>query len=346
MTMKALIIKLSSMGDLIHTLPALTDAKKAIPAIEFDWVAEPAFAEIPTWHPSVNRVIEAPIRQWKRNKWQAFRAGAIKQFKQSLRQTDYDLIIDAQSALKTAIISTQAAGPRAGMDKQSVREYGAQWFYQQRYFIDKNQHAINRTRQLFARALNYPEPESSPDFGINRNQLTEPPVTLPEKYIVCVHGTTWKTKHWQQTHWQTLINIITKNNLSVVLLFGNENEKKRSEQLAKNNKNVLVMPKLSLSECATVIANAKAAVCVDTGLGHLAAALNTPAVHLYGPTDPKKIGATGKRQLLYASTFACAPCYQKNCTFKNSVDGQPACLAAISPEIVWEQLQSVLELKC
>src|SRR3990167_6670582 len=126
--LNVLIIKISSMGDLIHTLPALT--------------------EIPRWHTAVNHVIACPFRQWKKRYFQAWRQGEIKKFTHALREKHYDLIIDAQSALKSALISKIAHGKNAGMDKNSVCEFGAQYFYKNSYFVEKNQHALTRTRQL------------------------------------------------------------------------------------------------------------------------------------------------------------------------------------------------------
>jgi len=330
------------MGDLIHTLPALSDAKNALKDVKFDWVTDPAFAEIPRWHPTVNQIIPAPLRQWRKQKIKSLRNGSVKQFRQMLRQTKYDFIIDAQSALKSALIARLARGRRAGMDKNSVREYGAHWFYADRYPIAKDQHAIKRLRTLFANTLGYSHPENQPDFGIDRTQLPKSPIELPEKYILIVHSTTWKTKHWPETHWQELIKHITGHGLPALLPWANENEKQRAERLAAGNKNVIVLPKMTLSECGTVINKATAAIAVDTGLGHLCAALEIPTIHLYGPTDPNKIGAHGKNQMLLTAKFPCAPCYLKNCNYNTAIDGKPVCYSSLPADLIWNTLQNLL----
>lgn len=340
--MRILLIKISSMGDLIHTLPALTDAANALGTIEVDWVSDPAFAEIPHLHPTVTRVIPAPLRHWKKAKWQTYKSGALGKFKRALQHTHYDFIIDAQSALKTSFISTLANGTRVGMDGHSVREYGAHWLYHKKYFIDKQQHAITRLRQLFAQTLGYELPNTAPDFNINCDELPALSFDLPQNYIACIHATTWKTKHWQHTHWKQVIQLMNKEGFEAVLTFGNEQEKKRALQLAENNPQAHVLPKLSLTECASVLTRAKGALCVDTGLGHLAAALKIPAVHLYGPTNPQKIGALGPHQINLTPDFSCAPCCRKICNHTLSLSGEAACLQALSPIKVWETLRTLL----
>src|SRR3990167_4338004 len=340
--LNVLIIKISSMGDLIHTLPALTDAKQALGEITFDWVAAPAFAEIPRWHTAVNHVIACPFRQWKKRYFQAWRQGEIKKFTHALREKHYDLIIDAQSALKSALISKIAHGKNAGMDKNSVCEFGAQYFYKNSYFVEKNQHALTRTRQLFAHALNYSLPSSTPDFGIDVAKLPTLMMTLPKNFIVIIPNTTWPTKHWLDAHWQQLMMKINHAGFSVVIPWGNPTEKQRAEMLKNAGENVTVLPKISLSECASLLMHAKAAVCVDTGLGHLAAALQTPPIHLYGPTDPQKIGAYGEQQRHLQSTIPCAQKCKRTCYSTKMPSPQAACLSQITPENVWEALQNRL----
>ena len=306
--------------------------------------AEPAFAEIPRWHPAVHHTIIAPLRKWRRQKLQTLREGAIKKFIRTLRETRYDVIIDAQSALKTAIIGRLARGHRAGMDKNTVREYGAHWLYHDKFNIAQNQHAIIRLRQLFANSLGYSFNSNKTEFGIDHSLLTKAPIDLPNQYILCIHSTTWKTKHWPEHYWQDLIKRITQQNLPVYLPWASDLEKQRAERLATNNKNAYVLPRMTLSECASVIKNATAAIAVDTGLGHLCAALETPAIHLYGPTDPNKIGARGKNQIILKTDYACAPCYLKDCNQENSVAGEPLCYASLQPEWVWHMLENCLQM--
>ena len=156
--MRVLLIKTSSLGDVIHTLPALTDAMNALPGIQFDWVVEEGFAEIPTWHPAVANVIPVAIRRWRKNLWQTVKNGEWRRFKQRLRDTRYDLVIDAQGLLKSAWLTRYVKAPVAGLDKTSAREPMAARFYDRPYAVARGQHAVERLRQLFAQALGYRVP--------------------------------------------------------------------------------------------------------------------------------------------------------------------------------------------
>src|SRR3989338_8710444 len=153
--MHVLLIKMSSMGDVIHTLPALTDALQAIPTIAIDWIIEPAFADIPTWHPAVKNIIPIPLRKWKKNIFSRETLSEVKNFYKKLREKKYDVIIDAQGLLKSAVVAKCARGKTHGHDKNSAREWIASYFYDKKYAIEKTQHAVTRTRALFAHTLQY-----------------------------------------------------------------------------------------------------------------------------------------------------------------------------------------------
>ena len=292
--MKILLIKMSSMGDVIHTLPALTDAQKAISDIQFDWVVEPAFSEIPTWHASVNKIIPINLRQWRKHPFDAIKNKSILNFYRNLNQTKYDLIIDAQGLLKSAVVAKCAKGVRCGYDKNSIKEKMASYFYDQQYAVSKNQHAILRIRELLSQILNYTFDKNKIEYQINLNSK-KLSFELPEKYVVFLHGTTWETKCYAEKNWGNLLQQL--NPLPVLLPWGNLSEKARADNLASQFQNALVLPKLNIEDMAVVLKNAKAVVAVDTGLGHLSAALSTPTISLYGPTDPKKVGAMGDNQI-------------------------------------------------
>ena len=153
--MRVLVIKTSSLGDVIHTLPALTDAARAIPGIRFDWVVEEGFAEIPAWHPAVSQVITVAIRRWRKHPLKTLRSGEWSRFKQRLRESHYDLVIDAQGLLKSAWLTRYVKTPVAGLDSNSAREPIAARFYDRPYSVPRGQHALERTRQLFGQALGY-----------------------------------------------------------------------------------------------------------------------------------------------------------------------------------------------
>ena len=293
--MKVCVIKTSSMGDVIHTLPALTDAQKAIPSLSIDWVVEENFAEIPRWHSAVNRVLPIALRRWRKSPFSIQTRNEWKNYRTLLQAENYDAVIDAQGLIKSALFATRfAQGVKHGYDRQSIREPLASFFYDKKYAISYQQHAVERIRQLFAQSLGYELPQVQGDYGIARHFLHQTP---EQNYVVFIHSTTRTDKHWEESEWQKLIEKITAlSDYEIHLPWGNEQEKARAESLAQVHSNVIVLPKLTLTELAKQLANAKAVVSVDTGLAHLTAALDKPNITLYGATDPKLIGCYGKNQ--------------------------------------------------
>ena len=293
--MKVCVIKTSSMGDVIHTLPALTDAQKAIPSLSIDWVVEENFAEIPRWHSAVNRVIPIALRRWRKSPFSIQTRNEWKNYRILLQAENYDAVIDAQGLIKSALFATRfAQGVKHGYDRQSIREPLASFFYDKKYAISYQQHAVERIRQLFAQSLGYELPQVQGDYGIARHFLHQ---TSEKNYVVFIHSTTRVDKHWEESEWQKLVGKITAlSDYEIRLPWGSEQEKARAERLAQAHSNVIVLPKLTLTELAKQLANAKAVVSVDTGLAHLTAALDKPNITLYGATDPKLIGCYGKNQ--------------------------------------------------
>lgn len=294
------------MGDVIHTLPALTDAQHAIPTLQVDWVVEPAFAEIPKWHSAVRTTIPFALRKWRKRllakeTWQAWHA-----YKQQLQATDYDVVIDAQGLLKSAVLATHfAKGLKFGYDKHSAREPLSHYFYDKTFAIDYQQHAVERIRKLFANALGYNVPNRLGDYGLSGQYFTpsladtaknRADLTACSPYLLAIHATTRADKHWREDYWLALFQQLAQQGLAVRLPWGNATELARAERLSAQCENVVVLPKLTLTELAQEIAGAEAVVSVDTGLSHLTAALDKCNVILYGATDPKLIGAYGQNQ--------------------------------------------------
>ena len=349
--MKVLLIKLSSLGDVIHTLPAITDLFQQNPSIELDWVVEENFIDIPKLHPHVRRVIPCALRRWRKQKYHALKSLEWLDFLKNLRQEKYDLIIDAQGLIKSTLIARCAKGRIAGFSKNGAREPIASWFYQNRYDIDKNQHAILRLRALFSKifethrinnllclpskkdSLEIFKQASNIDYGLTS---TEPTIVQPSKRtLLFIHGTTWATKHWPEYFWIQLAEIASRSGFHILLPWGNEEEKMRAQNIAESCEVAEVLPKTSLHDLISIMKTVKAAVCVDTGLSHLAAALSIPTVSLYGPTDFKRTGNLGPHQIHLTSNRDCVPCLQKHCRFKTPY---PPCLDDLSPERVWATL--------
>ncbi|GKX64242.1 ADP-heptose--LPS heptosyltransferase [Pragia fontium] len=295
--MRVLIVKTSSMGDVLHTLPSLTDAQKCFPDIQFDWVVEEGFSQIPGWHSAVDRVIPVAIRRWRKSWFHTETRKERAAFIAQLQERHYDAVIDAQGLIKSAFLITRKAnGIKHGQDRHCAREPLASWFYDVKHSIPKNQHAVERTRELFALSLGYPKPEQKGDYAIARHFLNTHSKDNAS-YVVFLHATTRDEKHWPEQHWRELISQLANTGLTIKLLWGAPHEHERAIRLAKGFQHVEVLPKLSLNDVAKVLAEAKAVVSVDTGLSHLTAALDRPNITLYGPTDPGLIGGYGENQV-------------------------------------------------
>ena len=327
--MRVLLVKTSSLGDVIHTLPALTDAQRAIPGIQFDWVVEEGFAEIPAWHPAVAQVIPVAIRRWRKHPLQTLRSGEWRRFKARLRETRYDLVIDAQGLLKSAWLTRYVKAPVAGFDRDSIREPLASRFYERCYAVPRDQHALERVRQLFAQALGYSIPELIADYGLDRSQLATPG---EQPYLLFLHGTTWPSKHWPEAYWRQLAERMSEFGWAIRLPWGNAEEKARAERIAQGLPSASVLPRLNLGGVAKVVAGARACVAVDTGLGHLAAALDVPSISLYGPTLPGRVGAYGRSQV-----HLCAPGPNAG-----KGDRHKPCFDGLSAEHVASELKALL----
>lgn len=299
--MRVLIVKTSSMGDVLHTLPALTDAQRALPGIRFDWVVEEGFAQIPSWHDAVDRVIPVAIRRWRKAWFSAPIKAERKAFRDAVQAVKYDAIIDAQGLVKSAALVTRLAhGVKHGMDWSSAREPLASLFYNRKHHIAKAQHAVERTRELFAKSLGYAIPDAQGDYAIAQHFLDDRSST-EAPYCVFLHATTRDDKHWPESHWRELIGLLKESGLHIKLPWGAPHEEARAKRLAEGFDYVEVLPRLSLEKVAHVLAGAEFVVSVDTGLSHLTAALDRPNITLYGPTDPGLIGGYGKNQVACCS---------------------------------------------
>jgi len=338
--MRVLLVKTSSLGDVIHTLPALTDAARIIPGISFDWVVEENFAEIPAWHPRVKTVIPLSWRRWRKKLFSQPTIQQGRAFLQALRAEKYDMVLDAQGLVKSAMLTFFAKGQRCGLDWGSARESLASLAYQKKCTVNFYQHAIIRMRSIFSHIFNYELPQTVPEYGLLRQQFMDPAVE--NNYLVFLHGTTWDTKLWPEEYWLSLACLAAQAGLKVKLLWGNALEQERAQRLAAQAENITVLPRQDLKGSAKVLANARGVVAVDTGLAHLAAALDVPTVSLYGPTNPDYTGALGRSQICLPANFPCSPCLKRECTYQGKTATQPACFSALPPHRVWEALQPLL----
>lgn len=341
--MKVLVIKTSSMGDVLHTFPALSDALEAIPNLTFHWVVEENFAELPKWHRGVSKVIPVAVRRWRKSIFSSKTRKEFSQFVRQLREENYDAVIDAQGLLKSAALSLFAKGLTQGLDKTSAREGLASLFYHRRHKVARQQHAVLRLRQLFAAALGYTLPNTVANYGIDLDKLPELDFILPKNYLLCLHGTTWETKHYPEAYWIELLAELSKRGQAVVLPWGSAAEKARAEKFAADNPLITVLPKCNLTQVAKVLGGARAVISVDTGLSHLSAALHKPTIALYGPTNPALTGTEGPNQIHLAATAPpCAPCLQRVCNYSGSRVQYPACFDSINPARILQTLDEII----
>ncbi|MDZ7668512.1 MAG: lipopolysaccharide heptosyltransferase I [Gammaproteobacteria bacterium] len=338
--MRILLVKMSSLGDVVHTLPGLSDAAAALGdrGLTVDWVVEEAFAPIARRHPAVADVVPIAWRTWRRDLWDS--RTALNTFRQRLRARHYDLILDAQGLLKSAAVTALARGSvTAGLSRQSAREPAAALFYQRRLAVPRGIHAVERIRRLFAAALNYPLPDAAPDFGIAPRNAAADQGAIPR--CLLLHGTTWDSKHWPVRFWCDIAARAAGAGMEVVLPWGDATERQRAEAIAQGTA-ARVLSRQSLDELADTIATAALVIGVDSGLAHLSAALAVPTVVIYGATSSTLTGCRGARVHNLQADFPCSPCLSRQCTYRGPQQTWqgaavvPACYSRVPPERVWQ----------
>lgn len=288
-----LIIKTSSLGDVIHNLPVIEDIRAHLPRARIDWVVEERIAAVPALHPGVDRIITSATRRWRRSLLRPAAWRELGAFRRALRRELYDVIVDTQGLLKSAVMGALARGPVHGQDRNSAREPLASRLYDRAYPVPRDWHAVTRNRYLAALACGYTPPDSPPDYGIRAPAGAQPLRGLAGDYIVCLHGTARASKLWPEDHWVSLVENLVRRGLTPVLSWGGATEQRRSHLIADKARGAVVppAPALGLKELAALIAGARAVVGVDTGLVHLAVALSRPTVAIFTDTSPALCGA-------------------------------------------------------
>lgn len=335
--MKILIVKTTSMGDVIHTFPALTDAVQANPEWVFDWCVEDSFADLVRLHPGVRHIHGVAARRWRKSVLSGETRRAMGQYVKAARSERYDLIIDAQGLMKSALLARFVGAPVAGLDFKSVREPAAALLYSARHAVGKDRHAIDRTRLLFGQALGYTPDLSHLDYGLKRADAA----VDGERTVFLLHGTTWPSKHWHLAGWTELAASLVARGLQPVVTYSNEPERKVAERISGSVHGTRLVDKTSLGAIAQIMAGSAAAVGTDTGLTHLACALDLPTVQIALSTAPGLTGPRGRRVAVVSADIDCAPCRRRDCPLVAAGETQP-CALTVRPDRIVSKLDHMI----
>ena len=286
---RILIVKTSSLGDVVHNLPVASDIRRHFPDASIDWVVEELYAPLVALHAAVRRVIPVALRRWRRRLASRATWREIGEFRRISQSAHYDAVIDTQGLLKSALIARAAKGRHHGFDARSAREPLAARFYDATHHVARSQHAVPRNRALAALALGY-RVEEPADYGLVVPGLIGHPA---RRYVVLLHGSSRRDKLWGETAWVELGRGLAARGIACVLPWGSDEERGRSERLALELDHAEVPPLEPLDRLAVLLGAAAAVVGVDTGLTHLAAALDRPVAAIYRGTDPRLTGVYG-----------------------------------------------------
>ncbi|MDD4929067.1 MAG: lipopolysaccharide heptosyltransferase I [Gallionella sp.] len=340
--MKILVVRLSSLGDILHLFPAISDLRRCFPDAEIHWLVEPAFAEMAGWHAGVDKVIAVPLRGHKKRWWKLPRL--LGDLKRALKAENYDIVLDAQGLLKSALLARLAGVEVFGFHADSARESLAAKFYSKTVKTVPGLHVIEKNRQLIA-GLFGADIRQAADFGLGPFRQKEMAENLPDgleciadkPVFVLLHGTTWNSKYWPESSWQELVRLLTQHGWCCLLPWGNEEEYQRAQRLQRaGGDQAQILPRLSLTQLMRVLLHATGFVSVETGIGHLATVLDIPGIMLHGPTDPSYSGILGKSCLHLTSGLYCSPCFKRDCPRLESPVGVPPCQQAITAQSVFD----------
>ena len=289
---RILFVKLSSLGDVIHHLPAVTDLARRMPDAHVAWAVEEAYAELVRLHPAVAESIPVGLRALRDHPLDAERWRRVGAARRALAAKRWDYVIDTQGLLKSALVAKSAAGRSFGMDGASARESAASWFYHRAYAVPRDLHAVERNRRLVGQVLGY-EPEGPAEYGLESPPY--PPLWAPRgRYAVLLHAASRADKQWPDEKWVDLARRLANHGYATVFPGGTEAERMAAARLALLVPGSIAAPPMDLWVAATLLAHAEMVVGVDTGLTHLAVALDRPTVGIYRATDPALTGLHGE----------------------------------------------------
>jgi heptosyltransferase-1 len=277
--LRVLIVKLSSLGDVVHAMPVVHDIRQAHPGAQVDWVVEPGFAPLVRRVDGIGEVIECAQRRWRKAWWTSVVRAEWRAFRARLAACAYDAVIDLQGLTKSALVACFAKGPSFGLANRtegSSFERPARWLVDHPVEVIPHIHAVDRSRLLAGRALGYPV-AGPPVFGLRSNSRRSAPPLL-----VFVHGTSRDNKLWPEDNWIEFGRRCTASGFSIALPHAGEAELARARRLAAGiGRQATVWPQMTLDELVDRFGTAQGVIGVDSGLSHIAVALDLPHVQLY-----------------------------------------------------------------
>lgn len=277
--MRVLIVKLSSLGDVVHAMPVVNDIQSVYSNAHIDWVVEPAFAPLVRRVQGVDEVIECAQRRWRKAWWTSTVRAEWRAFRHRLTAQRYDAVLDLQGLTKSALVARLANGPSFGLANRtegSAYERPVRWLLDQTIEIEPHIHALDRSRELAARALNY-SVGGSPHFGLQAHG----PSTA-QRTVVFVHGSSRADKLWPEENWVDLGLRMISSGYHVALPHAGAEELARARHLAQAmGPRAVVWPEMSLDAMVDHLGATQGVIGVDSGLSHVAVALNLPHVQLY-----------------------------------------------------------------
>ena len=284
---RILVVRPSSLGDVVYALALAADVRRAYPEARIDWVAEEPFAALPALDADIAQVIPVALRRWRGSLLRGATWREFGVFRRAVRSTRYDAVIDLQEQLKGAIIARIARGRRHGLHASSIREPFATLLHDVHHRVDRDIHFLTKCRRVAADALAY-EVDGPPRW--RWRPLPEAPLTPQGPYAMLVTATSRESKLWPEARWRELVAHLARADVATVLPWGTPREHARCMRIAEGVDTALVPPRQSLAGCAALLSRATLAVGVDTGLTHLSAALGTPTVAVFTETDARLAG--------------------------------------------------------
>lgn len=288
---RILIIKSSSMGDIIHALPVAHDIREALPDARIDWVAEESFRDIPLLAPAVESVRVTAFRRWRKSLLSGATRAEISALKKELRAERYDCVLDIQGLMRSALVARWTGVPSTGYTWGTIREPLASLAYARKLDLPESLGAVKRYRMAAAETLGYEIDPDKPRFGLLAKEA--PSVRLTGKTVSFAVNTSRDEKLWPDESWIELGRRFTEEGLTPVIYWGGAKEEVRAKRVAAGIPGALVAPRARLSAVASSLAQADLMVGVDTGLAHLAAALGCPSVGIFVATPTETLRLIG-----------------------------------------------------